>query len=96
MSIMAANCPKRYFKVSAKVIAATTIDSDAEELVFAVAENVTNDETKSSSNVDYLLELAVDWDCIDTGKEWLVQDCLDNIHVRRVDRRHRLESLSCV
>ncbi|CAF1295890.1 unnamed protein product, partial [Rotaria sordida] len=35
------------------------------------------------SNFDYLLELALDWDCINTAKEWIVQDSLDNIYDRK-------------
>ena len=34
---------------------------------------------KFISHVDYLLELALDWDCINTAKDWIVQDSLDNI-----------------
>ncbi|CAF3482459.1 unnamed protein product [Rotaria sp. Silwood1] len=34
------------------------------------------------SKFDYLLELALDWDCINTAKEWIVQDSLDNIYNR--------------
>ena len=39
-------------------------------------------EKRASSyghHLDYLLSLAIDWDCINTGKEWIVQDSLDNI-----------------
>lgn len=35
------------------------------------------------SNFDYLLELALDWDCINTAKEWIVQDSLDNIYDKK-------------
>ena len=30
---------------------------------------------------DHFLELALDWDCINTAKEVIIQDSLDNIHV---------------
>ncbi|CAF0946556.1 unnamed protein product [Adineta steineri] len=32
---------------------------------------------------DHLLELAIDWDCINTAKEWIVQDSLDNIYDKK-------------
>ncbi|UJR20407.1 hypothetical protein I4U23_023538 [Adineta vaga] len=46
--------------------------------------------------LDYLLELALDWDCINTAKEWIVQDSLDNIYDKKsifsralIKQRHR-------
>lgn len=45
-----------------------------------------SDSTKHeclASNFDYLLELAIDWDCINTAKEWIVQDSLDNIYDKK-------------
>lgn len=48
------------------------------------------------SSMDYLLELSIDWDCINTAKEWIVQDSLDNIHDKKaifcralIKQRHR-------
>ena len=53
-------------------------------------------EQKQSDDRDYLLELSLDWDCIHTAQEWIVQDCLDNIHDKKsifcralTKRRHR-------
>jgi hypothetical protein len=39
---------------------------------------------RSQIHRDYLLELAIDWDCINTAKEYLVQDTLEKIYVRRI------------
>ena len=52
---------------------------------------------KSSSGrtpMDSLLELAVDWNCISTAKEYIIQDSLDNIHVRRTREMREKESVS--
>ncbi len=38
---------------------------------------------RSVPYLDYLLELALDWDCINTAKEWIVQDSLDNIYNKK-------------
>jgi hypothetical protein len=32
-----------------------------------------------------LLELAMDWDCVDVAKELILQNSLDNILVRTID-----------
>jgi hypothetical protein len=44
------------------------------------------EQKKSDSDryVDYLLALAIDWDCINTVKEWIVQDSLDNIYDKKM------------
>ena len=56
--------------------------------VFHIAVETKVEKQKSISNkfvlhLDYLLELALDWDCINTAKEWIVQDSLDNIHDKK-------------
>lgn len=42
-----------------------------------------SDPDQSVPYLDYLLELALDWDCINTAKEWIVQDSLDNIYDKK-------------
>ena len=52
---------------------------------------------KSSSgrtSMDSLLELALDWNCISTAKEYIIQDSLDNIHVRRTMKMRERERTS--
>lgn len=51
---------------------------------------------KSSSGrtpKDSLLELAVDWSCISTAKEYIIQDSLENIQVRGTRPRREKECL---
>lgn len=58
-------------------------------------EKLTNDQPVIPY-MDYLLEFSIDWDCINTAKEWIVQDSLDNIHDKKaifcralIKQRHR-------
>lgn len=40
-----------------------------------------NEESRPRQSCDYLLNLSIDWNCINTAKEWIVQDLLSNIQV---------------
>jgi len=40
-------------------------------------------QRKKILHLDYLLELSLDWNCINTAKEWIIQDSLDNIYDKK-------------
>ena len=53
-------------------------------VVIKAHQNLRLDKTERSvAYLDYLLELAIDWDCINTARELIVQDLLDNIYDKK-------------
>jgi hypothetical protein len=79
------NSPKRSFEVFVTVRLTFLIHLID---IFHIAVEIKIQQKKPNSDkfishVDYLLELALDWDCINTAKEWIVQDSLGNIYDKK-------------
>ena len=96
---MDTNYLRWYFKVSVEVSwvfsLLSTIDAHVKCRHLAIQKEET-EETQLISRSDYLREFSLDWDCIDTAKEWIVQDSLDNIYVKRVHWEQRIDLCSCL
>jgi hypothetical protein len=65
-----------------KVKSATT--SQAKQRQTNSRQNVTKKDQNAQRS--QLLQLAMDWDCIDVAKELILQNSLDNILVRKLNK----------
>ncbi|CAF1028475.1 unnamed protein product [Adineta ricciae] len=62
----------------------TILRSICKSVVIKAHQNLRLNKTERPvAYLDYLLELAIDWDCINTARELIVQDLLDNIYNKK-------------
>ena len=85
------NYPKQFSELFVNVSRQLTFlslsSADRPLYLLAVDMKIAKQKMKNDRSLiayqDYLLQLALDWDCINTAKEWIVQDSLDNIYDKK-------------